>query len=359
MTTTTPLRTDRRPDLEADVDAVLGTLLERCRHELTAIAPELGALADAVVEHAAGGGKRIRPRLVGWGARAAGGADPLALAQVGAAVELIHAYALAHDDVMDRSPRRRGRPSLHRVLEQHHRAASRGGESAWFGVGAAILAGDLLSAWADDLVADLPVDPPRLLRIQHLVGVLRRDAIAGQYLDLWQPRHDDDVLRVALLKSGRYSITHPLLLGATLAGRLVADETTRTLETYGDAIGVAFQLCDDLLGVFGDPAETGKSNLDDLRQGKRTMLVTATERRADPAQLAVLREALGDPSADLDTLRAVREVMVDCGALAAVQAVIDDHRRVALAALSTTRALDAAAVAALTDLAERLTRRCR
>ena len=340
------------------VDALLCEVLATKAGELVSIAPALAELVGEIAELVGAGGKRLRPAFVQWGHRATGAAPDPAVVHPAAAVELLHTFALLHDDVMDRSATRRGRPTAHVALADGHRAAARGGDADWFGASAAILAGDLADVWADELLAGTPLPPDAVARARTVFTALRQEVIAGQHLDLLLAADGEadeaGARRVALLKSARYTVTRPLLLGAALApvgdGRRVAP----ALEGYGDAVGLAFQLRDDVLGLFGDPGTTGKSDLDDLHEGKRTLLVLRARRLADEPGRRLLDAALGDP--DLDEVGAdrVREVVVSSGALASVEALLSSEHARALEAIDE---LPDAARAALTDLAQLAIRR--
>lgn len=335
--TTSPATTPPDPlaAVVGPVDALLGDFLRvRCQR-LRAIDPALPAVADAVRSLVLAGGKRMRPAFVYWGYRATGAAATDRLWSAAAAVELLQTFALIHDDVMDRSVRRRGAPSVHVALSTHHRAAALDGDSDWFGVGAAILAGDLAFVWADELFDAVDVAPVERERARVVFTELRTELMAGQYLDLMlaaSPLADPaQAQRVALLKAGRYTVTRPLQLGAALAG--VEPDDGKALAAYGDAVGVAFQLRDDVLGLFGDAAATGKGVLDDLRQGKRTVLMLETRARCEDAARAVLDAALGNAALDESGADAVRQIVVDSGALDVVERRVRDLHDRALEAL--------------------------
>ena len=191
-------------------------------------------------------------------------------------MEMLHTFALLHDDVMDRSSWRRGRPTAQRAFAAMHRDERLSGDPAWYGTSAAILAGDLAFVWADDLLDRAPLPTDLLARVRREFTTLRIEVMAGQHLDLRLGGLGDVqpslARRVALLKSGRYTVTRPLAMGRALAP---GDDSAvgRALDSYGDSLGVAFQMRDDILGLFGDPAVTGKSSTSDLREGKRTVLV--------------------------------------------------------------------------------------
>lgn len=320
----------------APVDALLAEFLEAAVSRVVDLDPALRAVAGPAAELVRSGGKRLRPAFVHWGAVAAGACVDVRVHAAGAAVELLHAFALIHDDVMDRAAWRRGRPAVHREMAAWHRGNGLRGDAEWFGVGAAMLAGDLVFVWADELFDRAVGGLEHTDRCRQVFNRLRVEVMAGQYLDLrlaGLPEPSlDEVVRVALLKSGRYTVTRPLQLGAALAGG--HDERLHTaLERYGDALGVAFQLRDDVLGLFGDPAHTGKEALTDLREGKRTLLILRALESAGEAERTTVRHALGDPALDEAGAQAVRDIVRESGALSAVEAELDRHLTAALQAV--------------------------
>ncbi|HVM20371.1 MAG TPA: polyprenyl synthetase family protein [Egibacteraceae bacterium] len=340
------LETVRRP-----VDELLARFLAARVAELDRLDAGLEPIGREVRELVATGGKHLRPAFVYWGYRATGAAHTDAVFAPAAAVQLLHTFALLHDDVMDRSPERRGRPSAYAALADVHAREGLLGDSGWFGVGGAILAGDLAFVWADQLFDESPLPAEVLARARRVFTTLRVEVMAGQYLDLrlaGLPDASEDIaLRVALLKSGRYTVTRPLQMGAAIggAGPALDDALCR----YGDAIGVAFQLRDDVLGLFGDPQATGKGDLDDLREGKRTVLILRTLGRCTTAQRAELDRVLGRGDISDGDAEIVREIVVDTGALDDVETLIAEHREAAVTSLA---GVDAVAADALTDLAD-------
>ncbi len=265
------------------------------------------------------GGKRLRPAFCHWGFVGAGGdRDDPRVVDAGAAFELLHAFALVHDDVMDGSDTRRGARTAHLAFGDDHVAHDWRGDPRRFGEGVAILIGDLAHVYADQLLGDVPAD------VTSVWNELRIELNVGQYLDLvGTARADRDralAHRIARYKSGKYTIERPLHVGAALAGRLA--DLQGPLSTYGDPLGEAFQLRDDVLGAFGDPARTGKPVGDDLREGKPTpLLAVATERAADGPQAVLGR--VGDPDLSDREVAAIQDVLVDTGALAQVEQLID------------------------------------
>lgn len=350
--------TDPLAPVRDAVDSLLHDVLTDNHDELTALDAVLGAVGGEVRGLVEAGGKRLRPAFVYWGHRATGAGHDPAVMVPAAAVELLHTFALLHDDVMDRSSTRRGRPTAHEALAAEHGADGLRGDRRRFGASAAILAGDLAFVWADQVFDSTPLPAHVVERARRVYTRMRVEVMAGQYLDLHVADDpcatEEAAARVALLKSGRYTITRPLQIGAALGGG--GSELDEALVAYGDALGVAFQLRDDILGLFGDPDETGKSRLDDLREGKRTQLVLRALRLADPTGRRVLERSLGDSGLGEGSARRCREVIVGSGALASVEALVDGHRARALEAVAM---LDPPARPALERLAHLVTHRSR
>ncbi|ALJ20819.1 polyprenyl synthetase family protein [Microbacterium sp. No. 7] len=353
------------------IDAV-SQRLERFTREQADDAADLGAEAAAFVEAGArtlDGGKRLRARfcLTGWAAVAgAGDADAPRVPGddvicAAAALEVFQAAALVHDDIIDNSDTRRGRPSSHRHFEAGHRAQGWRGHAERFGRSAGILLGDLLVAWSDDLLETGLEASPHHVAARRVYARMRREVTIGQFLDVAEEaahrsapddRHAERALRVASLKSARYSVERPLLLGAALAG--ARDEQSRALSGFGHPIGMAFQLRDDVLGVFGDPAVTGKPAGDDLREGKRTLLIAYAREALPETGRAEIDAALGDARLDDARIAALQAAIVGSGALDRVERLIGDYVGEADHALADAESrglLAAAPVAALRALA--------
>ena len=344
-------------DLRVRVQKRLDDFLAAQVPVLDEVSPDLAPLSDALVDLLRGG-KRLRPAFAYWGWRGAGGADCEEAVTAATSLELLQACALIHDDVMDGSDTRRGIPAAHRRFATLHRGNGWLGSSERFGTGAAILLGDLCLSWADELLMSCGLPPSTLLRGKPVYDVMRTELMAGQYLDLLEQAMGGGsvarAMRVVRFKAAKYTIERPLHLGAALAG--APAELVDAYSGYGLPLGEAFQLRDDVLGVFGDPAETGKPAGDDLREGKRTVLVATAEEAATPAQSAVLRSRLGDPSLDADGVARLREIIVDTGALRHVETLIDGLTTTALAALEAS-AVEGTARGVLHDLAVAATSR--
>ena len=323
-----------REDLRQRVQKALNAFVAGQQHVLDGVSPELGPLTDALNDLLAGG-KRLRPAFCYWGFRAAGGTDSDEVVVAASSLELFQACAIVHDDVMDGSDTRRGQPAVHRRFAALHRTEGWLGDPEAFGTGAAILLGDLALTWSDQMLSTCGLPGDDLQRGHRVYDDMRAELMGGQYLDLLeQARGGGSVqraMRVARYKSARYTIERPLRLGGALAG---ADaDLLGAYSDYGLPLGDAFQLRDDVLGVFGDPAETGKPAGDDLREGKRTALVAMALETASPAQSAVVRRHLGDPHLSKTGVDALRTVISDTGALTRVEQLVDQLVDDALRAL--------------------------
>ncbi|MCP2637138.1 polyprenyl synthetase family protein [Microbacterium sp. HD4P20] len=346
----------------------LDTFVSAQRSDIADAGAEAALFVDSAAR-ATSGGKRLRGRfcVAGWSAVEETSGRPAALSTAvvtaSAALELFHAAALVHDDLIDNSDTRRGRPSTHRALEAAHRDAGWTGDAAAFGRSSAILLGDLLVAWSDDLfeegLAALPADRAVAARSEY--ATMRREVTLGQFLDvaeesafLSEPddRHAERALRVASFKSARYSVQQPLAVGAALAGADAAQAAA--LAAFGHPLGMAFQLRDDVLGVFGDERETGKPSGDDLREGKRTVLIAYTREAVPSTSRRLIDELVGDPSLDAGQIASLQRTIADSGALERVEQLIARYAHEADRALSGAR-LGNAAVGELRDLARAAT----
>lgn len=335
---------------------------------------EWGEQAEQLIDAAGAactGGKGLRGDfcLTGWWAVAGAGttiAEPLAsVIDAAASLELFHAAALVHDDIIDNADLRRGRPAAHRAFEAMHRAQGWSADASAFGRSGAIILGDLLLAFSDDLFesALAQTTAPVAMRTREVYAQMRREVTVGQFLDVaeesaWssQPdeRHAGRALRVASLKSALYSVQRPLLIGAALAEADAAQSSA--LERFGHPLGIAFQLRDDILGVYGEQAHTGKPVGGDLREGKRTVLIAYTREALSASPRRVFDELLGNPELDDEQIGWLQRTIADTGARDRLEQLIDDYAREANRALSGAR-LDNAAVARLRDLLRAATRR--
>lgn len=357
----------------AVADAVRRALVGFLGAEVLALGeldPDLAPFAAVARDMALDGGKRLRPTFAYWGWRGVAGpdADPAAILPAFAALELLHTFALIHDDLMDRGTWRRGRPTAHLRYAGDHRAAGRHGDPAAFGNAAALLAGDLCLVWADRLMAEAAVAPEAMSAARRVYDAMRLDAMAGQYLDLLGETRPADwstgrALKVVRYKSASYTVARPLQFGAALAGTdpawpphgpdLAAGRVARarpwdpgdgaggagagagrrSVATvargiddvylgYGIPLGEAFQLRDDVLGVYGDPRTTGKPTGDDLRRHKPTVLVTLARERSRPEQVALIDEWLAADEVTDAQVEALGALIAGTGALDRVEQMI-------------------------------------
>jgi geranylgeranyl diphosphate synthase type I len=326
---------------------------------LASISPDLDVIEQSARELLAGG-KRFRALFCYWGWRSVAALNDdswtgdsfgdAELAQldpvvsVASALEIFHAAALVHDDIMDNSDLRRGQPSLHRRFEALHGERAWSGSGRQYGGAAALLVGDLLLAWSDQLFeagAALARTPDAASAARAQFSLMRTEVTVGQYLDMleetsWRTRPSAELLsrahRVIVYKSAKYSVEAPLAIGASLAEASLPQ--IAALRAFGLPLGVAFQLRDDLLGVFGDPAVTGKPAGDDLREGKRTVLVTLARQKLPASAARLFDELLGDESLDAQQIGMLQTAVRDSGAVEQVERIIAHNVETATAALA-------------------------
>lgn len=361
------------PRLTDLVDGCIAEFLDRRRTQLDAISPACGPLLDRIALLVRGG-KRFRARFCYWGWEAASNLDerdPIdltAIISAAAALELFHAAALVHDDVIDNSDQRRGEPSVHRAFDDLHRASNWDGASAEFGRATAILLGDLLLCWSTDCFEEA------LDRADAHTGVgfaqrefvrMRTEVTVGQYLDVlggaaWRDANETEqqaqAERVILYKSAKYTVEAPLVIGAHLAN----GPTTHiaALRGYGRPLGIAYQLRDDLLGVLGDPTMTGKPAGDDLREGKRTVLVALARERLAAGTRRVFDELIGQPDLTAEQVGVLQRTLIESGAVIEVETMIQRHVDTATQALAHAP-ISERAKAQLIGLASAVARRSR
>ncbi len=344
----------------ARVQDALDGFLDEQAGRLTPLGPDADRLlAEARV--CVAGGKRLRAAFCYWAFRAVdphpSASDEQALVRACASLELLHASALVHDDLMDASDTRRGRAATHRGFAELHRSEGWPGDPEQYGAATAILLGDLLLSWADELLRRCGLPLERVVAALDVFDACRSEVIAGQFLDVSvQARGSADVdaaMTVLRYKSAKYSVERPLHIGAALAG--AGTDQVAQLGAFGLPLGEAFQLRDDLLGVFGDPAATGKPAGDDLVEGKRTVLVALALDAAPPAEAAELDAGLGTAldAAGVDRLRSVIDAS---GAHAQVEEAITALAERAAAALDRAE-VDDRARGVLRDLAAATTHR--
>lgn len=360
-------------DVRRRIDEALADLLDERSAHLTALGSDLTPVADALVEFCRGG-KRIRPLFAycGWRAARTHGdgndsgnsngdlPDDQSVIRAVASLELIQAAALLHDDIIDESDSRRGKPSIHRSFEQQHRSAQYAGDAAKYGVASAILMGDLALIWADAMVQSSGIDDAALLRVRRELDLMRIEVMAGQFLDVLEQARPAEperavasALRVAELKSASYTVARPMLIGAAIAD--ASDDVRAAYATFGHHVGIAFQLRDDLLSVVGEEERTGKPIGGDVREGKRTALLARTHAAADAPGRALLEAVVGREDASASDVARVQQLMASTGAVASIAREITQLAAGARTALAGIPGLSAAGRAGLQMLADSAT----
>ncbi len=348
-------------ELTGAITDQLRRYLHERRGETAYIGSDYATLIAALEDFVLGGGKRLRPAFAYWGWRAVADAEPNPeVLLLFSALELLHACALVHDDVIDDSSTRRGRPTAHVHFAALHRSRNWRGSAERFGISAAILLGDLALAWADDIVFGADLSPEAQRRVQRVWADIRTEVLGGQYLDIVAEASAAESIASAMnvdtFKTACYTVTRPLQLGAAAAAD--RPDVQAVFGQFGTDLGVAFQLRDDVLGVFGDPAVTGKPSGDDLRSGKRTVLLAEAVEladKSDPQAANLLRTSIGAPLTDTQ-VGELRDVIESVGALAAAEQRIATLTQRALDALAAA-AINAPAKAGLSELARMATNR--
>ncbi|MFM2175529.1 MAG: hypothetical protein RLZZ527_605 [Actinomycetota bacterium] len=322
-------------EIRSEIDEELRAFVSARSAELRQIDEHLTPVAAALSDYILDGGKRFRPIFAYLGYLGAGGILGRSAIKACTALELVHVCALIHDDLMDGSDSRRNQPSIHRRFENQHRMAKHSGSGERFGAAAAILLGDLALSWSDQLLhssAD-EIDLTQALSVFHK---MREELMAGQYLDVLEgalgKSETSRSFKIAEFKSGKYSIERPLQFGAALAGKLA--DFHNVYSRFGIPLGVAFQLRDDLLGVFGDEKITGKPSGDDIREGKRTVLVAIAQDRLAPAEQAELESLLGNPALTRSEISRAQHLITASGAASECELLIETRFQDAIAALN-------------------------
>lgn len=350
------------------IDNHLAAFFAKKEIEVQEIAHDLVPLVD-YSRSLLSGGKRFRARFAYWGYRAIAGRDGQAPPTtpdhpsfiLATALEMFHAAALVHDDIMDKSDTRRGEASAHRHFESLHRSGGYAKDPEHYGTSAALMVGDLLLAWSSELVTEAlsHVSVPAIIAgVRGEFHQMWNEVTLGQFLDIheescWPITEPDErferAMRVVTFKSAKYSMEAPLRLGAALAG--AGDQDRQALADFGLPLGVAFQLRDDVLGAFGDPEVTGKPSGDDLREGKRTVLIALAEATMSAGVRRVFEDMLGDPEVTPDQISVMQSTLSESGALEKVEEIISRSATEALGALDRAR-IDGEAAHELRRLAD-------
>jgi len=300
----------------ADVNATLIQIFEQLTSQAACVHPSALELAETVRDFTCGPGKRLRPILMRVAYEGFGGTDTHGILHASCALEIMQSFLLLHDDIMDRSELRRGQPTIHRKYALRYQ--TRVQDADHFGLAMGILAGNLAGQQAMLLLSQSPFSPDRIARTLARYSEITLDVCYGQALDMVLPQvpleeiSEAGCLRIAEFKTARYTTEGPLHLGAILAG--AGEEELARLSAYAVPVGIAFQIQDDLLGMFGDEASISKSADSDLLEGKRTLLVLTAWKRANAAQRSILQHTLGNPKATTAELQRAREVIEATGA---------------------------------------------
>ena len=352
MTTSTKAQHLDVEQIRARIDTTLTSFL-RTKEEPAEVKP----LTSTVRAFLDGGGKRLRPLMavVGYHAAGAHGQEQQAY-QVAAGLEMLHAYILIHDDVMDGADKRRGQPTAHRALAAAH--AQKREQADWFGICAAVTVGDLAHGWANELIHGAGLTRAQHTSVMPVLNAMHQEVTVGQYLDLKHTGNTaaklGDALSICRYKTAHYTVHRPLQIGAAIS--YADNELMEALAAYGVPLGEAFQIRDDILGVFGTPDKTGKSNVDDLREGKHTVLVAYARERATQAQRNRLDQILGSREATEADAEDARQIMVATSALAHAECLINERFLKALKVVDNGP-FDPRAQAIMRTLAASVTRR--
>jgi geranylgeranyl diphosphate synthase type I len=344
--------------IQEQIDKVLAEFIASKKAKLENLDDDLKLVSEFLSDFILSGGKRFRPVFASLGYIGAGGTLNIPVTKAFASLELVHVCALIHDDLMDGSDMRRNHPAIHKQFESYHLNSNFNGSANQFGAAAAILLGDLALSWSDELLHSSDLLDNQLSRALPVFFEMREELMAGQYLDVLEGvRAKSDRARsskIARLKSGKYSVERPLQFGASIAGaneKLISD-----FSKFGLLLGEAFQLRDDLLGVFGETSITGKPSGDDIREGKRTILIALALERSSPDEKVTIEKSLGTEKLDGSQIAAVQEIISRCGAMAECEKIIVGLFNEALSHLSSSTC-DSAARELLTEMATAATQR--
>jgi geranylgeranyl diphosphate synthase type I len=299
--------------LEPFLDAYFGAKID----EASKVHPEAVVLSEGVRRFIRNGGKRVRPAFAYSAYVASGGRSLEAILYASAALEVLHAWALIHDDIIDNANLRHGKPSVHKVFEDFHRKRALSGSAGKFGTDAAILVGDLALTFADELLNTAPFPAERIRRAKEYYDLMKKQVIFGEYLDVVAPLKkqvtERDLLTILEYKTAKYTVERPMHIGAVLAG--AEEDTLRIFSSYAVPLGQAFQIQDDIMGTFSNEAKIGKPVDSDIKEGKRTLLVLKAYEFSKGAEKRLLDAVLGNQSAGEAEIEAARQIMRSSGAL--------------------------------------------
>jgi geranylgeranyl diphosphate synthase type I len=322
----------------SSVEEELRIFLSREGAYLQEISPELTLVCNSLTSFLLERGKRLRPLFAFAGFIAAGGSLEKSAIKAMASLELLQACALIHDDLMDASDTRRGKPSIHRHFESIHVQDRLEGFAPQYGLSAAVLLGDLALVWSDQMLNSAGLSPDQCVRTFPFYNEMRVELMAGQFLDIHeQTQKSSSVVRsmkIARYKSGKYTIERPLHLGAAIANPL-DDQRISALSKYGLPLGEAFQLRDDLLGVYGKTVLTGKPTGDDLREGKKTVLIALSRENQSPSESQIFEKYFGAPDLNSEGITALQQIILDTGAKEKLENLIEELTEKSLVAIAS------------------------
>lgn len=341
------------------VEMELASFLADQAQYLDSISGDLKPVSQALSMFLLDSGKRLRPLFAYSGYVSAGAEISASVIKAIASLELLQACALIHDDLIDGSDTRRGKPSIHRHFESIHVQEELEGFAPAYGLAAAVLLGDLALVWSNQLLNSSDLAPAQLRDVLPIYDEMRVELMAGQFLDIHeQTQKTADLnrsIKIARYKSGKYTIERPLHVGAALSQQQ-SPELMSVLSAYGLPLGEAFQYRDDLLGVFGDPHVTGKPVGDDLRAGKRTVLIALTDLGCTDAMRQEFHKFFGVPDLDAPGISILQEMIVSTGAKDKLEVMINELTEASLRA-SENECIDEKAHPLLLELAKIATKR--
>ena len=322
--------------LREEINHALAQFIKDEERDLARIGSELDPVSEHLERFLLDSGKRLRPIFAYVGFLGAAKNPTPQMIAAFASLELVHVCALIHDDVMDGSDTRRGAPAIHKSFENLHKSKNLTGSAEQFGISAAILLGDLALIWSDQMLHNAGLSDQQLINGLKIYDEMRVELMAGQYLDVYEQalasQSVERALKVARFKSGKYTIERPLHFGAAIAGSHPSLE--KLYSDYGIPLGEAFQLRDDLLGVFGDPSETGKPAGDDLREGKRTVLMALAMEKTNASAKKLFSDLLGKADLTNDQIKDLQDEIIKSGAVEQVEEMIAQFTKEALLALT-------------------------
>lgn len=300
--------------LGVQIERRLSVFLKRKVKEAGQVSPLLQEMTYQGMEFVMRGGKRIRPTLVYYGYLAGGGRNKKAILDAAICVELIHNYLLVHDDIIDRDEMRRGKPTIHKYYQNIYRQLENGEH---FGNSAGILIGDLLCHFGYESIINTKFSGVLKSKAMARLNQMLDEVIFGEMLDVFwgfnKTLKEEDIFQIYKYKTAKYTIEGPLHIGAILAG--VNKKTLRILSQYSISLGVAFQIQDDILGLFGNAKATGKTIGADIKEGKQTLLIFRARQKSNPKQRKIINQALGKSNLSTQEIKKIRQIIVDTGSL--------------------------------------------